>query len=67
MTVCGVGISDGWLATIVVGGSLVLMLLILAGVAEWSTRRYMRNPYRDAEHRAERWRPRSEREDLSDD
>lgn len=68
MTVCGVGISDGWLATIAVGGSLLLLMGVLLGIAEIATRRYVRSSYTaEVRHRAERWRPRSEREDLADD
>lgn len=40
MTVCGVGITDGWLATLVTGGSLVLLLGLLAWSAEWAQQRY---------------------------
>ena len=43
MEVCGVTVSQGWTATIVVGGSLVLLLLVLWALAEWSTRRYIRD------------------------
>lgn len=68
MTICGVAVTDGWLATIVIGGALVLLMLVLVGLAEWSTRRYVRANNRPQIRRsAETWRPRKEREEEPDE
>ena len=68
--VCGVAISDGWMATLVIGGALVLIMLVLVGLAEWSTRRYVRNTrYLPTVRRraGESWRPPEAREEEPDD
>jgi hypothetical protein len=57
MEACVASVSDGWWAALSVGGVAVTLLLVLWGIAEWSTRRYLRKvsppepPWRTLEER----------------
>lgn len=42
MNVCGVEVTDGWQATLVIGGALVALLGLGAWSADWAQRRYER-------------------------
>ena len=66
--ICGVSVSDGWLATAVVGGLLILVGAVLWGMAEIATRRYVRaRNHPHIRRRAESWRPPEAREEPEDE
>jgi hypothetical protein len=62
MEICGVGISDGWRALLLVWPVLLLLFGLGIAIGHWSDRRYERR----SERPETRWRTREEREAEDD-